>query len=78
MYLANDHPDIDYAVNCLARRASKPTRIDEQRLRRVVRYLRGHQIVVWQYEPVSIEFPSETQTQTGVATFGRGAAPVED
>ena len=59
MYLANDHPDIDYAVNCLARRASKPTKVDDQKLRRVARYLRGHRVVLWQYEPSSEEFPSE-------------------
>ena len=49
MYLANDHPDVEYAVNCLARRASKPTHLDEQRLKRVVRYLRGHPTALWEF-----------------------------
>ena len=56
MYLADDHPDIEFAMNCLARRASKPTKIDEQRLRRVVRYLKGHRVVLWQYETDTTDF----------------------
>ena len=48
MYLATDHPDIEYAVNCLARRASSPTDGNVLRLRQVVRYLCAHREVFWQ------------------------------
>ena len=57
MYLANDHPDIEFAVNCLARRASKPTHLDEQRLKRVVRYLRGHPTARWEFIAATPEPP---------------------
>ena len=49
MYLAIDHLDLNYAVNTLARKASKPSKLDVLKLHRVVRYLRGHQTVDWTF-----------------------------
>ena len=59
MYLANDHPDIDFAVNCLARKSSCPTDLDIQRLRRVVRYIRGHPTVKWTFIADGDDFAPE-------------------
>ena len=59
MYLANDHPDIDFAANCLARKSSCPTDLDIQRLRRVVRYIRGHPTVKWTFIADGDDFAPE-------------------
>ena len=70
MYLANDHPDVEYAVNCLARRASKPTHLDEQRLKRVVRYLRGHPTARWEFVAATADPPPTLIVYTD-ADWGR-------
>ncbi len=61
MYLAIDHLDLSYAVNTLARKASKPSKLDFVKLRRVVRYLRGHQRVDWTFLVTEEDFPNSVR-----------------
>ena len=57
-YLAQDRPDISYAVKECARAMSRPTCADGVRLKRVLRYLRGRptlsQEFKWQNSPTEM------------------------
>ena len=58
-YLANDNPDIMFAVKELARKMSKPDNADLERMRRLARFLKGRpRSVTWyryQEEPNTLE-----------------------
>jgi hypothetical protein len=58
MYLAIDHLDLSFAVNTLARKASRPSQLDATKLKRTIRYLRGHQKVDWLFIMLEGIFPA--------------------
>ena len=49
-YLAHDRPEIQYATKECARKMSKPTEKDWQKLKRLARFLKGHQRTTLHYE----------------------------
>ncbi len=59
-YLAQDRPDLQYAVKEIARRMARPTRRDWQLLKRLARHVVGTPRVVYTYEWQSA--PSELET----------------
>ena len=46
-YLALDRPDLQYAAKECARGMSEPITRDGERLKRAVRYLKGHPTLTW-------------------------------
>ena len=61
MYLAIDYLDLCFAVNTLARKASRPSKLDATKLKRTIRYLRGHQKVDWLFIMLEGIFPTVLQ-----------------
>ena len=49
-YLAQDRPDLQYAVKETCREMSAPSRRSLGRLRRIARYIKAHPRLVWKYD----------------------------
>ena len=64
VYLSQDRPDISAASCHLARRMQSPTVRDEEKLRRVVRYLRGkpRAVMRYDYQPLTTEITVATDS----------------
>ena len=58
-YLSMDRPDISFSTKEVARKMSKPEVADWVRLKRILRFLRGHPRLVWHY-PWQMEQTSMT------------------
>ena len=71
--LSADRPDIQYAVVVASRGAQNPTTIDEQRVKRIVRYLAHHRRLVWRFE-LETE-PKQVVVFIGPATRRAEGAP---
>ena len=46
-YLAQDRPDIQFAVKEICRAMSNPTEWDKRKIKRLIRYLRGRQRLIY-------------------------------
>ena len=49
MYVAWDRPDIQFGTGAASRGASRPTTVDDQRVKRVARYLSHRKVLQWRF-----------------------------